>query len=121
MGVRNWAGMEIDAGSIVWRGARDGNSSTFKIGRVRKVDPLKNTATVEWLFTEGYSWQYDKLDDVEKTYIPNIIRLYPSTGTCTVNSLVPLDVNTDHLENLVDCRTEAVKRREHDVDRRRSL
>ena len=46
----NWIGQEIKVGSIVGRGARDGNSSTFKIGRVTKINPDKNTARVEWQY-----------------------------------------------------------------------
>ncbi|QAX95699.1 hypothetical protein SEA_YOUREADOPTED_57 [Mycobacterium phage YoureAdopted] len=42
----NWAGQRIEPGAIVWRGGRDGNTSSFKVGRVEAVD---RTARVRWV------------------------------------------------------------------------
>lgn len=43
----NWAGQRIEPGAAVWRGARDGNTSSFKIGRVEAADG--ETARVRWV------------------------------------------------------------------------
>lgn len=50
--MHNWLGQEINVGDYVYRGARDGNSSTFKIGRV--VDERNDKVRVHWLFEDGW-------------------------------------------------------------------
>ncbi|QXO13987.1 hypothetical protein SEA_ILLUMINE_62 [Mycobacterium phage Illumine] len=55
----NWAGQQIEPGAVVWRGARDGNTSSFKVGRVVSVDDDKETARVQWVAEQGYRHERD--------------------------------------------------------------
>jgi hypothetical protein len=48
MKLTNWLGQDIEVGSYVYRGAREGNSSSFKVGKVTKVNPQKQKVTVAW-------------------------------------------------------------------------
>jgi len=51
--VKNWLGQEIEVGSLVYRGARDGNTSSFKVGRVISI-PEGKSPRVEWLIEPGW-------------------------------------------------------------------
>lgn len=48
----NWAGQRIEPGAVVWRGARDGNTSSFKVGRVEAVNG--GEARVRWIAYHGW-------------------------------------------------------------------
>lgn len=49
MRATNWLGQVIRVGTVVARGARDGNTSSFKVGRVVNLNLEKRIARVEWL------------------------------------------------------------------------
>lgn len=55
MSTTNWLGQEISAGTIVGRGARDGNTSSFKVGRVVAIKS-DGSVRVEWLWLQDCSW-----------------------------------------------------------------
>ncbi|QFG09445.1 hypothetical protein I5H08_gp042 [Mycobacterium phage Yuna] len=73
----SWAGQQIEPGAVVWRGARDGNTSTFKIGRVLACDGGK--ARVQWVAEQG--WGGDA-------------RLLNSKGSPSIDSLALIDPAT---------------------------
>jgi hypothetical protein len=50
----NWLGQTIQVGSIVGRGARAGNTSDFRVGRVISFNAEKRLARVEWLLEPAY-------------------------------------------------------------------
>lgn len=50
--MKNWLGQDIEVGSIVYRGAREGNTSSYKVGRVLEVRPERAKVTVQW-FGDG--------------------------------------------------------------------
>ncbi|ASR84803.1 hypothetical protein SEA_HURRICANE_58 [Mycobacterium phage Hurricane] len=75
----NWAGQDISPGAVVWRGARDGNLSAFKVGVVEAVGVQPGKATVRWVAEQG--WGGDA-------------RLLNSTGRPAVDSLALLDPST---------------------------
>lgn len=52
--MKNWLGQDINTGDYVYRGARDGNSSSFKVGRVHSVD--NNVVAVVWLYRPRGEW-----------------------------------------------------------------
>lgn len=81
--LKNWAGQEITVGDIVWRGARDGNTSSFKIGQVVALNAEKNTAKVRWFAEPGVKWVDGKLID--------IIVTKNSTGSPSINTLALID------------------------------
>lgn len=66
--VTNWTGQVIEVGSIVYRGARDGNSSSYKVGIVRKLEPSK-PPRVEWVAEPGY-WG-DKIRELKTMGSPS--------------------------------------------------
>lgn len=55
--MKNWIGQEIEVGSVVWRGARSGNTSSFKVGRVIEYKP-GDRPRVHWLYEQG-GWPYE--------------------------------------------------------------
>jgi hypothetical protein len=61
----NWLGQKIEIGTVVGRGARNGNSSTFKVGVVTGLNEDKQTARVAWKFTPRSLY---RLVDTGKTY-----------------------------------------------------
>lgn len=73
--MHNWAGQEIKVGTTVARGAREGNTSAFKVGRVIKLNHEKKTARVDWDREAGY-------------------RRKPKPGTCGIDSLFKIDPAT---------------------------
>jgi hypothetical protein len=46
--MKNWLGQRIKVGDVVWRGARDGNTSSFKVGRV--IESENDRVRVHWLY-----------------------------------------------------------------------
>lgn len=47
----NWLGQDIVAGAVVYRGARQGDSSDFRVGVVSKVNEATGKVTVAWKWT----------------------------------------------------------------------
>lgn len=89
----NWLGQEIKKGTPVYRGARDGNSSSFKVGVVKAVyvkeehgGSLHFTAKVEWAFEPGVRWDINKYE--------NYVRRIASVGYPSIDSIVVIDVDT---------------------------
>lgn len=102
MTVTNWIGQEIEVNSIVWRGARNGNSSSFKIGQVMSVNPVAGSARVRWLFEPRSDW-------LVREYIPAVrwenlkrVRHIESKGSPNVNSLVVINVDLNELADHAD-------------------
>ena len=56
--MRNWTGQHFKVGDKVWRGAREGNTSSYKIGTITKLMPEKGKVTVRWL-SGGHGWRLD--------------------------------------------------------------
>lgn len=46
----NWVGQDIDVDTVVYRGGRQGDSSSFRLGVVKAIDTSKRTARVEWKY-----------------------------------------------------------------------
>ena len=55
--ITNWMGQDIFVGAYVFRGARDGNTSSFKVGKVLSINAEKKIARIQWLFEPGYDWK----------------------------------------------------------------
>lgn len=49
MGVKNWLGQELNIGDLVYNARRDGNSTTMRVGRIKKFNDAKGTVQVEWV------------------------------------------------------------------------
>lgn len=100
--MRNWAGQEIKVGSVVWRGARDGNSSTFKIGVVEKLNSTTGRPTVKWMYTHGRYWLVERhIPKRAWDFLPRVIRL-SSKGSPDPDSLAVIDMDLAYLEEACD-------------------
>lgn len=123
MSIRNWAGMDIRVGEVVWRGARDGNTSTYKIGVVESLNGQKRVARVNWLFEEGYTdWLVRGYILPERyKHLPNVRRVKGSSGSPTVDSLAIIDIDLNvldkHCREWDDLRREAEQLRESGIPR----
>lgn len=78
----NWLGDEFKVGDWVYRGARQGNSSEYKVGEVTKVDD--KGVQVHWRYAPTYVWSGDYTDAVR------IAHGLDNKGRPDVNSLVLL-------------------------------
>lgn len=97
--MKNWAGLDIQPGMTVWRGARDGNTSSYKIGVVDSVNEAKGTARVKWEIEPGYwmnGWVTSELPKFMWENLVNVRRLN-SSGSPTIDSLCPVIVNVNRL------------------------
>jgi hypothetical protein len=52
--MHNWLGQEISVQQIVYRGARDRNYSSYKVGIVVKANEEKDIVTVRYLLEDSY-------------------------------------------------------------------
>jgi hypothetical protein len=52
----NWLGQDVKVGSVVFRGARQGNSSSHKIGVVESLNEETRKARVAWKYECGGQW-----------------------------------------------------------------
>jgi hypothetical protein len=93
--VRNFLGQQFQVGDAVWRGAREGNRSSFKAGHVAKVG--RDSITVSWLWTDGTLGIVNPADG--KWMSVNIPWPVKSTGTIKdANSLVLIDDDFSYCE-----------------------
>ena len=85
----NWLGQDVKAGSVVFRGARQGNSSSHKIGVVEYVNEETRKVRVAWKYECGGDWirpEQEKPYFFEAPYKLSD----KSKGTCDVGPLVVL-------------------------------
>lgn len=52
----NWLGQDVKVGSVVFRGARQGNSSSHKIGVVESLNEKTRKVRVAWKYELGVQW-----------------------------------------------------------------
>lgn len=84
--MRNWLGQDINVGDLVYRGARNGNSSEFKIGEVTRTTDM-GVVRVHWLFKQTSKWVAVNNNNVLRYYSKSI----DSSGSPNINSLVKID------------------------------
>lgn len=96
--MKNWIGQDINVGDVVYRGARDGNTSSFKIGRVEKVNETKRLITIWWIVEQGVSYEDKTYDNIPKAvkgwgYNTKTQRSYyhKSHGTCSIDVVVKIE------------------------------
>lgn len=98
----NWLGQEIKLGSLVYRGAREGNTSSYKVGVVEKItrrtEPKFGSEyflRVNWRFAPGL-WFYSSGVKSENVVYRQNTYGNPDLNTCV---LVP-DSVWDYLESV---------------------
>lgn len=95
--MKNWLGQEILKGDVVYRGARDGDSSSFRIGVVDLVRHEKGTARVEWRWVGSTSGVWDARnydthwEDPNRYSVSGPDKYSGGKGTSDVNTLVKMD------------------------------
>lgn len=75
--LTNWLGQEIRVGSWVYRGGRDGNTSSFKVGQVTKLHD-NGKVTVQYHAEKEHHARFGKF----------------GTGIPSVDSVVLIDTTT---------------------------
>lgn len=85
--ITNWMGQEIFVGDYVFRGARDGNTSSFKVGKVLSLNHEKQTARVNWLFEPMFVWNDARTERWEAP------RKIDTKGSPSINSLCLISVD----------------------------
>ncbi|OZD23834.1 hypothetical protein CH253_08200 [Rhodococcus sp. 06-156-3C] len=96
--MKNWAGQGISAGTVVGRGARDGNLTAFKIGLV--LETLDDGRAV-------VQWATERRRDSRG---PVRFDGKPSIGRTDLHSLFQLDIETLDAELQEDLRCMATAR-----------
>ena len=105
----NWLGQEIEVGDHVYKGARAGNSSDFRVGEVLElrqkdydietVDPDGHSidlieAKVRWEWTFGWYWRKRLWEDKMSHRQMGAMKSYQSRpGWNDINTLVKVDVS----------------------------
>lgn len=92
--MKNSWGQEIEVGSVVYRGARQGNSSEYKVGVVESLKPGK-PPRVKWQFESTVQWIRV---DGEQVLVPAIWKMRSSAGSPSPDSLVVVDFDLDELD-----------------------
>lgn len=98
----NWLGQTIKVGSRVYRGAREGNSTSYKVGVVQKITERQDTAfkssyvlRVKWEFFPGI-WFHGP-----QTQSENVVYRSDSYGSPDLNTVVLIDDDTwDYLQSV---------------------
>lgn len=98
----NWLGETIRVGDHVYRGARQGNASTFKVGTVEKITRRTQpnfssdyVVRVNWRFSPGLWLSIPGEDRVSNVYRHN------TYGNPDLNTLVLVSKEVwDHLESV---------------------
>lgn len=101
--MKNWMQQDIVPGMTVYRGARDGTTSSFKIGVVESVSGQK--ARVAWLFSAGWKWiniagEKRLFNTPSRPY--NFNKNKPNKGNPGIDSLVPVVVDLIELERQME-------------------
>lgn len=95
----NWLGQDIQPGDIVYRGARQGDGSSFRVGEVKKINEESRKVTVKWTW-EGSTLSVchapstaDYREKYESTYtLPGgTENEFPSAGSPTIDSVIKID------------------------------
>ncbi|QDH85100.1 hypothetical protein SEA_DARDANUS_63 [Gordonia phage Dardanus] len=81
--MKTWTGQYLMEGHTVGRGARDGNTSTFRLGVIERLIEDKGKVRVHWLYERRTKWVGERPDREAVEYAHEV----DSHGTCDVHSL----------------------------------
>lgn len=91
--MKNSWNQEINVGSVVYRGARLGNGSEYKMGVVISIDGEK--PRVEWKFKAYGRWINA---NGQRHHVPHMYECQSSKGFPSLDSLVVVDFDVNELE-----------------------
>lgn len=94
--MKNWLGQDIKVGSPVYRGARQGNTSEYKVGIVESIKG--NKIRVNWKYTHSSLWELvdrgavwaDGSPRKDRDFVAYVPRLIDSKGGPGIDSLILL-------------------------------
>lgn len=95
--MKNWLGQDIREGDVVYRGARQGDTSSFRIGIVDLVREDKGTARIEWKWVGSTTGVYNRIkytrfyDDPDSYTVPGPHAYSGGKGTSSVDTLVRME------------------------------
>lgn len=87
--MKNWLGQEIEQGTVVYRGARSGNSSIFIIGVVMDVIEENRKARVDWKYFQDTLWISSSPGNRYRINYPGTTS---AKSTLSIDTLVVTDV-----------------------------
>lgn len=93
----NWLGQVINVGDIVFNGQRDGNTSTFRYGKVKSFNTTKSgnlVARVEWIAERGGAW-------TDSEYVAGPVVPYVKASSLDPDNLVVVDPSVVHTTKFV--------------------
>ncbi|QGH78302.1 hypothetical protein SEA_TRIBUTE_122 [Streptomyces phage Tribute] len=95
--MKNWLGHEIEVGAVVFRGGKQGTSSSFRVGVVDDINEEKRTARVEWHWVPSNrtiwdkdTYQYSHMDD-NRYYVSGPAKASTQRTRYHINDLARLD------------------------------
>lgn len=91
--MKNSWGQTLKVGSLVYRGARQGNSSEYKVGLVESLKPGKGPR-IRWKYEASIEWV--RIDG-EQIRVPSIWKI-DSAGSPSLESLMVVDLDIEELE-----------------------
>ncbi|QNN98362.1 hypothetical protein SEA_LILMARTIN_122 [Streptomyces phage LilMartin] len=95
--MKNWLGHKIEVGAVVFRGGKQGTSSSFRVGVVDAIDEDKRTARVEWHWVPSNRtiWDTDRYDysyqDDNRYYVSGPAKASTQRTRYHINDLARLD------------------------------
>jgi hypothetical protein len=92
--MKNCWNQEILPGDLVYRGARQGNSSEYKIGIIEHMKPGKNPR-VKYIFEQSGTWI--KIAGLSY-WIPYPKKLESSFGSPASDSLIKVELDLEEIE-----------------------
>lgn len=95
--MRNWLGHKIEVGAVVFRGGKQGTSSSFRVGVVDAIDEQKRTARVvwHWVPSNRQVWDKEKFqyphEDDNRYYVSGPAKASTQRTRYHINDLARLD------------------------------
>lgn len=91
--MKNSWGQTLKVGDVVYRGARQGNSSEYKVGVVESLKQGK-PPRIRWKYEASVQWV--RIDG-EQVRIPSLWKM-DSGGSPSLESLIVVDLDIEELE-----------------------
>lgn len=95
--MKNWLGHDIVPGAIVFRGGRQGDSSSFRVGQVDTINESTGKAKVQWHWIPSgrYIWNKDLFkypsEDPERYTVPGPTNAHTQKTSYPINDLVRIE------------------------------
>ena len=109
--MKNWLGQDIVEGTLVYRGARHGDSSSFRVGRV-VGERNNNKVRVTWLLEPNH-YDYPHLPEHLKG-----LRFGSANNESTVDVDTVIEISLDNLEYMLEIAGKKEEARRYFIEQR---